>query len=163
MKTARESLADPYPDAQWQVWYQDNFDRECPRQIEVAGQGLAEGLCELWTRHLRETVLADGQRGFSRFNLWWEQESESIEIAGEWGGMIRLREWIFGPAQRADEGQVADGGRGLLGRVAVTHCYLIVAGKTSEEILAAAMDSDGLKDFGQRLMTMAQAAAAKAC
>ena len=53
----------------WQVWYQDTFDRETPRWVEAAGEGLENGLCELWRRHISETILADGGKGFTRFNL----------------------------------------------------------------------------------------------
>ena len=73
-------ITDPAPDAEWEVWYQDLFDRECPRQVEVSGRGLAAGLSELWARHLFETVGVDGQKGFSRFNLWWKQPKKSVMV-----------------------------------------------------------------------------------
>lgn len=92
---------DPAPEAEWEVWYQDTFDRECPRQIEIAGLGLVNGLIELWARHLYETVQANGQKGFSRFNLWWKQKGQSIQVIGEWEGLIQLREWIFGGKQQS--------------------------------------------------------------
>ena len=57
--------SDPAPRAAWELWYQDLFDRECPRQVEVRGQGLVQGLAELWARHLFETVQVDGQKGLS--------------------------------------------------------------------------------------------------
>jgi hypothetical protein len=38
---------DPVPDAAWEAWYQDIFDRECPPSVDVRGQGLAKGLTEL--------------------------------------------------------------------------------------------------------------------
>ena len=81
--------------AQWQIWYQDTFDRETPRKVEVEGQGLVDGLVELWSRHLKETVTASGGSGFSRFNLWWKQEATSIVIEGSQEGMVRVRSWIF--------------------------------------------------------------------
>ena len=52
-------MVNPEPYAVWQVWYQDNFDRETPRRVEVEGEGLVLGLAELWSRHLFETVQAD--------------------------------------------------------------------------------------------------------
>ena len=89
-------------EAEWEVWYQDTFDRECPRQVEVAGRGLVEGLIQLWARHLFETVQADGQRGFSRFNLWWKQERRSVVVVGEWEGEV-----TFNPVEKHPEGMKA--------------------------------------------------------
>jgi hypothetical protein len=139
------------PDVEWEIWYQDTFDRECPRQVEIAGLGLAEGLIELWARHLFETVQANGQKGFSRFNLWWKQKGQSIEIVGAWAGLIRLREWVFGDKRQAREGYVKDGDEELLAKLAVTHANLILAGQTSEIILEAAGTSGSRKDFETRL------------
>ena len=87
-------------DNEWQVWYQDTFDRETPRKIDVAGVGLIDGLVELWTRHLYETVRTNGGRGFSRFNLWCVQAGSSIVVDGDWNGQVHLRSWIFGSTQR---------------------------------------------------------------
>lgn len=144
-------LVDPAPDAEWEIWYEDTFDRGCPRQVEIAGQGLAKGLVELWARHLFETVQANGQKGFSRFNLWWKQEGQSIEIVGAWAGSTRLREWVFGDKRQAREGYVRDGDEGLLAKLAVTHANLILAGQTSEAVLAAASASRDREDFEARL------------
>lgn len=141
MKSVEGWLVDPDPGAEWEVWYQDIFDRECPRQIEVAGRGLAAGLTELWARHLSETVQANGQKGFSRFNLWWKQEKKSVEVAGAWVGMVRLREW-------------GSGDKELLMRIAALHGCLILAGQTSEGILAAAEASERREEFERRLLRM---------
>jgi hypothetical protein len=144
-------LIDPVPDAEWEIWYEDTFDRECPRQVEIAGLGLAKGLVELWARHLFETVQVDGQEGFSRFNLWWKQNGQSVEIVGAWKGLTRLRGWVFGDKRRAQEGYVRDGDADLLAELAVAHADLILAGRTSEVILEAACTSGSLKDFETRL------------
>ena len=149
-------LVDSAPDAEWEVWYQDNFDRETPRQVDVAGRGFAAGLTELWARHLFETVQVGGQKGFSRFNLWWKQEGKGVEIVGAWGGMVRLREWIFGDKRRSVKGYVEDGDQGLLMRVGATHGRLILAGQSSERILAAAEDSLSRDDFEKRLRCVEQ-------
>jgi hypothetical protein len=144
-------LIDPAPDAEWEIWYEDTFDRECPRQVEVAGLGLAKGLMELWARHLFETVQPNGQKGFSRFNLWRKQKEQSIEIVGTWAGSTRLREWVFGDRRRAREGYVKDGDEDLLAKLAVTHTNLILAGRTSEVVLDAAGASVDQEDFEARL------------
>jgi len=136
-------------DAEWEVWYQDTFDRECPRQVEVFGQGLVEGLIELWTRHLFETVRANGQKNFSRFNLWWKQESKSIEIMGEWAGAVRLRGWVYG-----DKRQRNKGNQGLLNRIASVHKNQILNGETSEKILAAVNESETREDFEGWLLSL---------
>lgn len=133
--------------ANWQVWYQDVFDRECPRSVESAGQGLVQGLIELWVRHLRETVQASGQEGFARFNLWWEQRRQSVRVVGDWQGQINLRKWVFG-----DKGHARAGDRKLLAQVAGAHVKLLLAEQSSEAILAAARDAASRKDFEARLM-----------
>lgn len=143
-------------EAEWEVWYQDTFDRECPRQVEVVGRGLAAGLTELWARHLFETVGVDGQKGFSRFNLWWKQERKSVEVVGEWAGMVRLRKWIFGDQRRLYKGYVEAGDKELLMKVAALHGWLILAGQTSEGILAAAEDSVSREDFEKQLLSLEQ-------
>jgi hypothetical protein len=153
-------LVDSDPDAEWEVWYQDTFDRECPRQVEVSGRGLAAGLAELWARHLFETVRADGGKGFSRFNLWWKQERKSVEVVGEWGGMVRLRAWIFGGKRRLSKGYVEEAEKRLLMRLATVHSYLILAGQTSERILGAAQDAVNREDFERQLLSLEQDASA---
>ena len=142
------------PEAGWELWYQDTFDRECPRQVEVAGVGLVKGLIELWARHLFETVHADGHKGFSRFNLWWRQKGQSIEIVGEWEGLIRLRQWVFKGKRRACEGCEQAGDRELLKKVAAAHANLLLADQTSEAILVAARASVDRGDFEARLLNL---------
>jgi hypothetical protein len=147
-------LVDSDPEAEWELWYQDTFDRECPRQVQAAGKGLAAGIMQLWTRHLFETVRGDGGKGFSRFNLWWMQQSRSIEIFCEWGGMVRTRKWVFGDQQQKDKEPVGEENQALLARIAATHGCLILAGQTSEAILAAATDSINREDFEGRLLKL---------
>lgn len=133
--------------AMWEIWYQDVFDRETPRQLEVHGHGLVEGLSELWARHLFETVQVDGQKGFSRFNLWWKQEHRSIEISGEWEGQIRLRKWVFGNKTQTESPYSQVSKNDLILKIAEIHKNLIVEGKTCEVILAIAKKSTDIDDF----------------
>jgi hypothetical protein len=144
-------LVDAEPEAEWQVWYEDLFDRETPRQVQATGWGLAAGLVELWRYHLREAVQADGRKGFSRFNLWWKQAQESVTIVGDWEGMVRLRGWIFGPERCARKDHVRAAGSDLLMTVAATHSSLVAAGKTSAEIVSAALVAESREDFQSRL------------
>ena len=37
-------LVDAEPDAEWKVWYEDLFDRECPRQVQASGTVWLSGL-----------------------------------------------------------------------------------------------------------------------
>ena len=150
------ALIDPAPEAEWQVWYEDTFDRECPRQVEIAGRGLANGLVELWARHLFETVQADGQEGFSRFDLWWKQKEQSIQIVGEWEGSTRLREWVFGDKRQAHAEYVQEGDRDLLMTLAIAHGNLVLDGRTSEAILAEAKAASSRKEFKTGLMNLIQ-------
>ena len=112
-----------------------------------------KGLIELWARHLFETVRANGRKGFSRFNLWWKQEGQSIEVVGEWVGLTRLREWVFEEKQQAYRGYVQEGDKELLMKVAVAHSNLVLAGQTSEAILVAARASASWADFEARLLS----------
>lgn len=143
MTRRQQIVPDPDPEAEWQVWYQDMFDRECPRSVEASGRGLVEGLVELWTRHLGETIRPDGSQGFSRFNLWCAPRS--VHIVGNREGAVRLRGWVFG------QGHVRKGDRHLLDRVAVMHANLVVTGQSSEPILEAAAAAQDRQDFESRL------------
>lgn len=122
--------------------------------MEIAGVGLVKGLIEFWARHLFETVQADGQEGFSRFNLWWKQEMQSIEVVGEWEGLTRLREWVFEDKRRAYAGYVQAGDQELLKKIAVTHASLVLADQTSEAILVEAKVSADQEDFESRLSNL---------
>ncbi|HLY61847.1 MAG TPA: hypothetical protein VKV95_13960 [Terriglobia bacterium] len=127
---------DPAPSAEWEVWYRDAFDRECPPKVDVRGYGLVKGLMELWARHLFE-----GLAGLSHFHLLWKQEKRSIEIGGDQKGSARLRTWMFGKKETTDRGYVAAAEIDLLEAVAIAHANLIVAGMTSAPILEAAAGS----------------------
>jgi hypothetical protein len=147
-------ITDPASDAEWQVWYQDLFDRERPRQVEISGRGLVIGLAELWARHLFETVQVDGQQGFSQFNLWWQEAEKSIAITGAREGMVRLRQWVFGNKRTVSQGYLGDGDQGLLMAVAVVHSYLVMSGQSSQPILTTAQNCEHLEDFQENLLIL---------
>jgi len=151
---ATESLPDPAPKVEWEVWYRDMFDRECPPSVDVSGRGLVKGLMELWARHLFETVRPGGRRGFSRFHLRWE--GEWTEIDGDWEGATRLREWVFGAKERSRKGCVGEDDARLLETVAVAHANLILADQTCDQILAAAAAAKDRQDFEIRIAGVAQ-------
>ena len=100
----------------WQLWFQDNFDRESPRQMVQHGEVLVEGLLELWRHHLYETVQTDGALGFARYNLWLPEKSVSIVITGEVNGLNKLRQWIW-KGENVFEAEK----RGLLLKIAQAH------------------------------------------
>ena len=132
----------PATDAHWKVWYQDNFDRETPRKIEARGVGLTSGLGQLWRLHLREGVTATGSRTFSRFNLWWEQAGQSIEIKGPREGEVILRQWVLVGGERQEN---------LLHTIAVAHARLIASGLSSAELLDTACSARDADDFVRRI------------
>ena len=142
------------PDAEWEIWVQDTFDRESPRQVEIAGQGLVEGLTELWEHHLFETVQANGQPGFIHFNLWWKQQSLSIEVVGDWEGQVRLREWVYGIEGQTKGGYAKASDKALLNTIVITHKTQLMRGKTSQAILAAARDSQSPEAFMEKLVSL---------
>jgi hypothetical protein len=130
--------------ARWQVWQQDTFDRESPRLVMASGAGLVDGLVELWSLHLSETVQANGQEGFLHYNLWWQQKQASIEVFGDWRGQVRLKKWIDGMSDAGEREK-------LLGRLAEAHQAQVRRGATSEFILSAAKTAQDLKTFLQHL------------
>jgi hypothetical protein len=142
--------SDPAPDAEWQVWYRDTFDLECPPSVDVSGRGLAQGLVELWARHLFETVRPGGGQGFSRFHLWWKGE-RSVQIKGSWEGLTRLRGWVFGAQAHTRKGYVEAGDARLLRQIAGVHARMVLADGSCEPIVAAAAEAAGREDFERRL------------
>ena len=143
------TLNTPYDREPWEVWYQDVFDREAPSRVEISGTGLANGLTELWARHLFETVQATGQEGFSRFSLPWRQGT--ITIQGDWEGAKRLRGWMFGEKDHSYHGYVAEADLTLLTKVAHAHLSLIGREQTSEPILALAAKTNDQANFVNQL------------
>jgi hypothetical protein len=141
----------PAPELKWQIWYQDTFDRECPRSVEASGCGLVTGLVELWTRYLGETVRPDGSKGFSQFDLWYV--SNSVKVVGKWEGAVRLRGWAFGRG-RVQRGTIGRGNRHLLNKVATVHAHLIAIGQSSELILETAVAAVDRRDFEARLVRL---------
>jgi hypothetical protein len=125
---------------EWKLWHEDLFDRECPPNVETSGHGLVEGLTELWRRYLSASIGAGGERGLSRFHLSWE--GGSATVSGDRKGAARLRGWV------GDE-------PALLEKTALAHAELLLAGRTSEEILAAAAASADRGEFGARLSGLA--------
>jgi hypothetical protein len=140
---------DPVPNAEWEVWYRDTFDRECPPKVDVHGYGLVKGLMELWARHLFEAL-----DGFSRFDLLWKQKNTRIEITGDRKGAALLRTWMFGAKETADRGYIAEADINLLESVAITHAKFIVIGKTSEALLGKAAAAVDREDFEKQLSTL---------
>lgn len=144
------SLRDPAPEAEWQVWYRDTFDRECPPSVDVSGRGLVRGLMELWARYLFETVRPDGSRGFSRFHLRWE--GMRTDIQGSWEGAVRLREWVFGTKEHSYKGHIEEGDARLLEKVAVVHANLVLAGRPCNQVLMTAAAAVDRQEFEVRIL-----------
>lgn len=132
---------------EWQLLYEDTFDRETPRAVEASGHDLQAGLVQLWARHLYETVQADGGRGFARFNLWLPVGQKSIAIEGDWPAQVRLRKWVFGREGGGRLGYEADHLPALLESIAKAHCSLIRQGQTSQVIFSAVQSSARPDDF----------------
>jgi hypothetical protein len=143
----------PLSEEEWEVWYRDTFDRECPPSIDVRGRGLASGLLELWARYLFETVRPGGTQGFSRFHLRWGQAG-FVNIQGSWEGAIRLRAWVFGESKHTSKGYVKEGDVRLLTRVAIVHARLIQANRSEEKILDVAAQARDRADFEKRLASL---------
>jgi len=133
--------------AEWELWYQDNFDLECPRQLERAGRGLISGLIELWAHHLYETIQPNGFLGFDRFNIWWKQRKCGIDIVGEMAGQLKLRQWVYGEQRSGYSGCLDIADKDLLEVLAEAHSRLAMNGQTSEVIVDKAIQSNNKKAF----------------
>ncbi|MFN2227109.1 MAG: hypothetical protein ACK2UY_12395 [Anaerolineae bacterium] len=130
----------------WEVWYRDTFDRDCPPSVDVRGQGLVEGLTELWARHLFEAVRPRGGQGFSRFHLRREP-GPPVQIRGDREGATRLRTWVFGGQEHTERSYVEAGDAWLLSQIAAAHAALLGTGRSAEEILATAAQVRDRQDF----------------
>ncbi len=132
---------------QWEIWYQDNFDLSTSRQKVAVGNGLIQGLIELWARHLYETIQPEGDLGFSKFNLWWIQRKISIDIVGDIDGQKKLRDWLFGERRWDTLGYKGIVDKDLLRIIAETHSKLLLKGQYSQEIIAKARISNSREAF----------------
>lgn len=156
-----EGVICPVSNAQWQLWCQDTFDRETPRQVQVEGRGLVAGLAALWSYHLREGVDAQGRPTFLRFNLWWVRCRVSLEIARDSVALARLRAWVVNETRPAQNAAVEKGDRDLVSEIAAAHSRLIFAGgdapatDASRPILVAAKNAADRTDFSRRLAALA--------
>lgn len=133
---------DPITQAEWNFWYQDNFDLECPRQLDKTGRGLIEGLIELWASHLYETIQPTGYLGFDRYNLWWKQRKCSIEVVGDIVGQVKLRQWVYGDRRSGYAGCMEIADKDFLRMLAEAHSRLVMIDQTSEPIIEKALQSD---------------------
>ena len=136
---------------EWEIWYQDNFDLECPRQLELAGRGLINGLIELWARHLYETVQPDGFIGFSRFDLWWKQGACSITITGDKAGQLKLRSWVYGEGWSGNQRYLDFADRDLLAIIADVHSRMILNGQKSDDLINMALPSKNKEAFIKKI------------
>jgi hypothetical protein len=148
-KPFRRALKDPHPTEQWEIWYDDTFDRDAPSSVDVRGRGLAKGLAELWARHFFESVRSDGQQGFSSFQLHWKRGN--INILGDREGAKRLRDWLFGKKEHSYKGYVAEANSSLLNTLAHVHARLIDKRQVTQQMLAVAVIAKDRKDFEDRL------------
>lgn len=131
---------------EWDLWYQDRFELGSPRRIELSGQGLANGLVELWARHLYETVQSDGVTGFAKFDLWWKNEFWPVLIFGDEEGQVKIRQWVYGGGE-ANPNYLDTADRTLLAEIAETHAGLLRNELESDAIISIASGSKSKIDF----------------
>jgi len=137
-------------DDDWELWYRDTFDLDASPSVDVRGRGLAQGLTELWARHLFE-----GVDGFSRFWLCRTDSSATIEIDGDVAGARRVRAWVFGAKTTAERGYVGEADPVLLPALVAAHLALMRAGESTAGILARAAAADDRDAFHRWLRTIA--------
>ena len=138
-------------DEEWEIWHQDNFDPDTPRQVFLTGEGLFNGLTKLWVWHLYETVQKDGFISFSKYNLWFKQTKRSIEVIGDIPGQKKLHKWLFRDylSSNVDCKDAVD--QYLLGFIVKAHLNLLEEGRTSEIIIEQAIKSDNKYQFEKLL------------
>lgn len=84
------------PDAAWEVWSLDTFDRDAPAHRDAAGRGLRAGLRELWRRVLTEGLLDSSDRTFTDFHLSCGRRVDLGVQPFANRAYARLRGWIYG-------------------------------------------------------------------
>jgi hypothetical protein len=141
MEDPTDRAADPAAQTQWELWYQDTFDRQAPRQVEARGEGLAAGLRALWARHLLEGVTEAGQAGFARFNLWLPAREQALSLPTDHPALVRLRAWLYPPGAAAAQEPFQAADHHLLALIAAAHARLLAQGRTAEPILRAAAEA----------------------
>ncbi|MFT7643422.1 MAG: hypothetical protein ACI9G1_005187 [Pirellulaceae bacterium] len=159
MNSSNEELSKRVTEVEWEVWYRDTFDRECPPKVDVSGVGMVKGLKELWARHLFETVTVDGILGFSRFHLRCDgqpsdgqpNEVRCVMIDGDLVGASKLRGWMFGDKEISSKGYVGAADSELLTRVAEMHADLVLADRSSSELLQLASRCSNGQEFAKLL------------
>lgn len=136
-----------FEETKWEIWYHDNFDHDTPREKELAGTGLIQGLGNLWAQHLYETINSGGFIGFSRFNLWLNQQKVSIVIKGDLEGQGKLRQWVFEgrSAKHATPMQIAD--EAILNLIVQFHITLGLNDQSSARIIEMACSASGRDEF----------------
>lgn len=137
----------PQQHTPWQLWYQDQFDSDCPRHLEGTGHGLVAGLEVLWLHHLRETVLPNGGLGFARFNLWLPLQKRSITIQSAGLGIKQLRHWVLQPDPVFDPSASGQPNQRLLSSIAQAHCRLIAKGLNEDSLYQIAGQSKNMDAF----------------
>jgi hypothetical protein len=133
----------------WELWYQDQFDWDCPRKVEVRGKGIMNGLRILWQYHLQESITPEGQPGFSKFNLWLPTLKRSIEISAESSRMAKIRDWVLGLGTSVPDPSWGD--NSLLDLIAQAHYYLVVGDQNEDEIVEMAAGSEDGIEFSRKL------------
>ncbi|QRN84030.1 hypothetical protein JR338_04585 [Chloroflexota bacterium] len=137
----------------WDLWYQDRFELGSPRQIELSGQGLANGLVELWARHLHETVQPTGLTGFAKFDMWWKDAFWPVLIFGDEEGQVKIRQWVY-DERVAGPNYLDTADRSLLQMIAETHAQLLRNDLESDAIVSIASETESKTDFMAALNQM---------
>jgi hypothetical protein len=87
----------PNDSTTWQLWYLDTFDPDSPPSLEASGQGILQGLGELWLRTLKEGILDNGNASFSYFQLAWGKPATARLDLGVGpfnnASLLKLRRW----------------------------------------------------------------------
>lgn len=143
------SIDDFRKNEDWELWYQDQFDWDCPRKIEVKGKDLVNGLRLLWQYHLHESITPEGQPGFSKFNLRLPLLKRSVEISAESSSLVNIRDWVLGLGENVPDPLGRD--YGLLDLIGQAHYDLLIRGKNIDEIMRIAEASENRLDFSLKL------------
>jgi len=147
--SASAPALDPTSESVWKIIHEDLFDRDVRPTVDAEGQGLADGLSELWARYLISQIGPGGVGGLARFSLSWSGAGVQMPPASKAGSQVR--EWVFGAKPDTSRGYRSAGDSELLDLIGRVHAGLLVAGRSGDEVLDLAGAADTKEAFAEAL------------
>jgi hypothetical protein len=149
----------------WNLIYQDLFDRETPPMITKTGTGFKSSIFYLWQYTLSEGVTINGSQSLSRFYLQYpdsgQLESEfafinfydnSINISSEKEVLAKLRNYIYGDKSRIEgRNNYSIAGRKVLSHIVDMHYNLLINSQDITEKISIGSSSSEVLDLLKKI------------